>query len=125
MKKKSFRTRTKISRKLDNLIYALECTLCHWVHYVGETSRTIHARLRGHKADIKSKNQKRPVGKHFSEPGHDGLKGLKVFILEFLQTPPDKAHKPHREKEERKSQERLRSSYPWGMNWEDALPFKH
>ena len=121
--KESFRTRTKISCKSNNLIYALECTVCNWLHYVGETGRTIHARLLGHRTDVKAKDVTKPVGKHFCLPGHNDFSQLKVHILEFCQTPPDKAHKKHREQVERKWQERLRSSYPWGLNWEDAIPF--
>ena len=73
--------------------------------------------------DVKARDVTKPVGKHFCLPGHNDFSQLKVHILEFCQTPPDKAHKKHREQVERKWQERLRSSYPWGLNWEDAIPF--
>ena len=54
--------------------------------------------------------------------GHAGLNDVILHILEFCQTPPDAAHRPHREKAERKWQFRLRSNFPYGMNKEDATP---
>ena len=92
--------------------------------YVGETKRTLQARFLNHFQDISSKDKKKPVALHFNQSDHRGTRDMKIHILEFLQTPPDDKHLKHREKEERKWQDRLRTSYPWGMNREDALPWK-
>ena len=120
--KETFRTRTKVSCKSNNLIYAIECTRCQ-AQYVGETGRTIAARLYNHFSTISCNELHKPVPAHYcKQNGHNGRDDFKVHILEFLQTPPDKKHKKHRERAERKWQDRLRTSYPWGLNREDAIP---
>ena len=121
--KEKFRTRTKISCKSNNLIYALECTKCK-KQYVGETKRTIRERMTGHIHTIKSKQNHKPVPQHYNSAGHCGFDDIRIFILKFCQTPPDDAHRRYREIAERKWQDRLHSSYPWGLNREDAIPDK-
>ena len=76
-----------------------------------------------HFANISAEKESEAVEKHFSKAcGHAGLNDVILHILEFCQTPPDASHRPHREKAERKSQFRLRSNFPFGMNKEDATP---
>ena len=75
---------------------------------------------------INNEKMEFPVGHHFSRAnGHKGLANVKIYILEFCQTPPDKAHKKQREVVERKWQYRLRSNYPLGMNRDDFIPGKN
>ena len=120
--REKFRTRTKITCLSNNLIYALECRRCG-KQYVGQTGDTIRSRLSGHFSDIRCQKLDKPVGRHFSAKNrHNGGTDIKIHILEFLQTPPTDEFVKHREAAERKWQDRLRTSYPWGINWEDAIP---
>ena len=120
--KRAFRTRERVCCKSNNLIYAIECTLCG-MHYVGETKRTWAERLSAHFLAINKEDMSVPVGHHFSRAnGHHGLQDVKLYVLEFLQTPPDDAHKCDREAVERKWQYRLHSNYPHGMNRDDFIP---
>ena len=49
-------------------------------------------------ASITAEKDSEAVGKHFSTaPGHAGLSDVKLYILEFCQTPPDATHHPHGE----------------------------
>ena len=50
------------------------------------------------------------------------LEDVRLYILEFCQTPPTDEFKQAREAVERKWQFRLLSNYPSGMNRDDALP---
>ena len=120
--KRKFRTRRQVCCRSNNLIYAIECKRCA-MHYVGETSREWSCRLYEHFRAIKNGDMSSPVGHHFSKAnGHAGIKDVKLFALEFMQTPPDDKHKPHREAVERKWQFRLHSNYPLGMNRDDYMP---
>ena len=51
-----------------------------------------------------------------------GLEDVRLYILEFCQTPPTDEFKQAHEAVERKWQFRLLSNYPSGMNRDDALP---
>jgi hypothetical protein len=58
-----------------------------------------------------------PVGIHFSKPGHNGIKDLKIQILEFIKLHPE-SNKAEiiRLKEEKKWIHLLRCPVPNGMN---------
>ena len=119
---RSFRTRTQVCCKSNNLIYAIKCKHCA-MHYVGETSRNWSERRNEHFLAINNQNLKVPVGHHFSKKnGYAGLRDVTLYALEFMQTKPDDAHKSNRESVERKWQFRLRSNYPLGMNRDDYIP---
>jgi hypothetical protein len=70
-----------------NLIYALQCSVCH-KQYVGETKISFKERMAKHLGDIKNKRSNKPLGKHFSLPGHQSGY-IKTFILETLKGDPD------------------------------------
>ena len=80
-------------------------------------------RMVTHFASISGEQLKYPVGFHFSRKNkHNGLDNVKLFVLEFCQTPNRDEYKTVRETLERKWQFRLLSNYPRGMNLEDSTP---
>ena len=80
-------------------------------------------RMVNHFATIRGEQMKYPVGHHFSRRNHHlGLEDVRLYVLEFCQTPPTDEFKQAREVVERKWQFRLLSNYPSGMNRDDALP---
>ena len=117
--KRPHKTRVNISCESDNLVYAIECLKCGQ-HYVGQTQKMLRGRFVHHFSDIKGNNTK-SLGVHFNSPGHNGLDDVKIYILEFFQTPATIAFRKRREDAERKLQYRLRSNFPLGMNRDDAL----
>ena len=52
--KQTFKIRESITCTTINVIYLIECTFCG-IQYVGETSKKIQDRMRGHRSDIKCK----------------------------------------------------------------------
>ena len=64
----TFTIRQNITCKSSNVIYCLTCKKCR-AQYIGETEQEIHARQRGHLADIKSNQPGLPYVKHFRECG--------------------------------------------------------
>ena len=116
---RTFQTRTQVTCRSDNLIYAIECTL----HYIGQTKRRLMDRMVTHFASISGEQLKYPVGFHFSKKNkHNGLDNVKLFVLEFCQTPNRDEYKTVRETLERKWQFRLLNNYPRGMNLDDSTP---
>ena len=119
---RKFRSRMSVTCRSNNLIYAIECTRCG-MHYVGQTKRRLMDRMVNHFATIRGEQMKYPVGHHFSRRNHHlGLEDVRLYVLEFCQTPPTDEYKQAREAVERKWQFRLLSNYPSGMNRDDALP---
>jgi hypothetical protein len=105
----------RLSCQSKNLVYALECTVCH-KQYVGETKRTFKERIAEHLGDIKNLRLNKPLGKHFNLPGHK-FGTIKTFILELIKSNPDLITTTSR----RKAREyfwimRLRSPDPFGLN---------
>ena len=95
--KRSFRTRKNICCQSNNLIYTIECTLCG-MHYVGQTKRRLADRMVKHFNHINNEKIEFPLGHHFTRAnGHRGLTNVKIYVLEFCQTPLDKALKKQRE----------------------------
>jgi hypothetical protein len=76
-----------LSCQTKNLIYALECKVCH-KQYVGETKRTFKERIAEHLGDIKNQRLNKPLGKHFNLPGHK-FGSIKTCILELIKDNPD------------------------------------
>jgi hypothetical protein len=98
-----------------NLIYALECNVCH-KQYVGETKRSFKERIAEHLGDIKNKRLNKPLGKHFSLPGHQ-TGSILTFILETLKGDPDHPLSViKRRTRERFWIYRLRTPEPLGLN---------
>jgi hypothetical protein len=114
--KQTYRLPTKnISCATRNLVYALQCSVCQ-KQYVGETLRSFRERIAEHEGDIKNQRILKPLGKHFSLPGHQNGY-IKTFLLETIQGDPKLSTTTGRRRErERFWIFRLRAPEPLGLN---------
>ena len=64
----TFNIKQHMDCKSANVIYCLTCKKC-LAQYIGETEQEIHARQRGHLADIRKNAEGLPYVKHFRECG--------------------------------------------------------
>ena len=111
-----YNTRSQISCRSNNIVYCLCCLVCH-KHYVGQTKRPLVERLREHVRNINQNTDIHIVGRHFNEPGHEGITSLKVAVLNFAKGHPDsKTSLCMRLELESKWMHRLRSFVPTGLN---------
>ena len=95
---RKFHTRQNVCCKSYNQIYAKVCKPSG-SQYVGETKRNWRDRLSNHFNNITKELMVVPVGHHFSQcNGHSGLNDIKLYVLEFCQTPPDDKHRQTRNK---------------------------
>ena len=62
-----------------SVVYLLWCNICN-IQYIGQTSMSLKERMYGHRNDIKSANQFKPVSQHFTLPDHSA-KNLNVTPL--------------------------------------------
>jgi hypothetical protein len=76
-----------ISCRSSNLVYAITCTRCG-MQYVGQTLLRLKDRFVHHYYDINLPNKEKTVSKHFSLPTHNGIKDMKINVLEFIKKPP-------------------------------------
>jgi hypothetical protein len=97
-----FTCKSNVSCLSSNVVYGITCKICGQ-QYVGQTKCCLYMRLREHlysinnaiklrqnpsrKLDVQINPQ--PVGIHFSKPGHNGIKDLKIQILEFIKLHPE------------------------------------
>jgi hypothetical protein len=65
--------------KTVSLIYLITCKQCK-LQYVGQTGNSLRDRFYGHLADIRSKNNVKPVSRHFNINGH------REFDVTIIQT---------------------------------------
>ena len=113
---RSYMTRTNISCRCTNLIYAIRCLACDKI-YIGQTKRRIMDRLMEHFRNIRQGCNTHIVGRHYNLPGHTGLNNVSVSILEFISAHPESARASAiRDGAEKKWIYRLRSLVPIGLN---------
>ena len=113
---KTYITRTNISCRCTNLIYALHCQHCGKI-YVGQTKRRLMDRLMEHFRNIRNRCPTHIIGRHYNSDTHSGLQDLRVYVLEFIRAHPDsKAAAAIRDTAERRWIYRLRSLAPLGLN---------
>ena len=116
---RTYYARKHISCKSHNLIYCITCTVCK-KQYVGQTKNRLMDRFVMHYGNIKRKNQKDPIGRHFSTAGHDGKINMTIHILEFIPAPSESIPgQSLRDSLERKWIHRLQSIAPQGINQAD------
>ena len=119
-RKLHYKTKTKVSCNSNNIVYCIECTLCH-LQYVGETKRSIKERFAQHFYNITTNNKKHIIGNHFNEPNHNGLDNVIIHILEFIHLPPDnQGAKKLRLQKESSWIHTLRTLSPQGLNIMDT-----
>lgn len=107
--KEIIKIRGSFDCRSKNIIYVITCKRCN-LQYVGQTGNTINERLRGHLADIKARNNLKPVSRHFTSDNHSSRD---VTIVAIAQT-PDNLNIRLRTEECWIS--RLRSKQPLGLN---------
>ena len=74
--------------KTSNVVYALACHRCDRTVYVGETERTLKARITEHLRDVRLEKEK-PINKHFCGHSEDDVR---VAVMKRM--PDDsKAHR--------------------------------
>ena len=113
---KEYNTRSQISCRSNNIVYCLCCQACG-KHYVGQTKRPLVERLREHVRNINQNTDIHIVGRHFNEPGHNGIRSLSVKVLNFAKGHPDsKTSLTMRLELESKWIKRLRCFVPRGLN---------
>ena len=113
---RSYTTRTNVSCRCTNLIYAIEC-LKYGKIYVGQTKRRLMDRLIEHIRNIRQSNDTHIVGRHFNSHNHNGLNDISVYILDFIHAHPDSlTASEYRDIKEKMWIYRLRSQTPIGLN---------
>lgn len=105
----------RITCNSKNILYLIECKKCE-EQYVGETSKTLRARLTDHISDI-NRYCNTSVAEHFNQISHDGINDL--YITPIVQM-PDLGSKMKNSLARRKYEsffiKKLRTMSPDGMN---------
>lgn len=112
------RSEFTITGRLDcnskNIVYLIECKKCE-EQYVGETSKTLRARLTDHLSDIR-RYCETSVAEHFNQFDHD-ITDLQITPIVQI---PDEGSKSSNSLARRKQEsffiDRLKSYYPYGIN---------
>ena len=74
-----------------NIIYIIECLKCHDL-YIGETERTLAARLQGHISDINTFKDK-PVAEHFNNQCWPDTENMVIYPIQCLDRGPQSKQK--------------------------------
>jgi hypothetical protein len=110
---------TNISCRSSNLIYCITCRRCG-KQYVGQTSLRLKSRFVHHYYTVDKEDKSKPVSKHFSQLGHDGISDMEIHVLEFIKMPPkSQAASVVRNRVERRWIHLLRIPAPKGLNIDD------
>ena len=60
------------------------------------------------------------VGRHFNEPGHNGIEDMKIHVVDFVHAAPESQGAAYlRDRIELNWIYRLKKSTPWGLNMLD------
>ena len=107
---KTFNVWATATCKTANVIYLIECKLCH-MQYVGETQNPLHIRVNGHRNDIRHKRCDKPVAAHFCSTDHS-LSHLTILVLEQMRSENELLRK----RRESYWIHQLQSLHPTGLN---------
>ncbi len=103
----------------SNVIYCIHCTRCG-EQYVGQTKRESRERFYEHFLAIRQNSRRHSVSRHFNSHDHQGLKDVKLYIVDFIHKHPEnKATLPLRLHIEKQWIHRLRTIAPYGLNIKD------
>ena len=122
---REYQCKTNVTCKLSNLIYCIQCRTCH-KQYVGQTKNTLMQRFQGHWTDIKSRNPKTDVGRHFTQRDFKGGDDMELFVVDFIHAHPTTEFALSLRNEiEFHWIQRLRTMVPHGINTMDHMPDPH
>ena len=78
-------TLTQLNCRSSNVIYLLKCRKHPSAQYIGQTSRPLNARLRGHRASVRDPGSKStwPLYRHFSD-SHEDTNDILISPLESI-----------------------------------------
>ena len=102
----------RISCKSHNLIYCITCKVCN-KQYIGQTKNRIQDRFKGHFNNIRN-NDLHPIGKHFNEKDHHGIRDVSISVLCWIYHPSNT---------EKASRERDYKELQYIHNFSTVLPF--
>ena len=68
--KKTYEINSSINCKTSGVVYKISCNKCTNFTYIGETGRPLKTRFYEHFNDATKKDESKPCGKHFNQPGH-------------------------------------------------------
>ena len=94
-KKVPWKINKNVNCETRNIMYMIECLKCK-ERYIGESTRTLKARLADHRGYINNINVNYATGAHFNTPGHQ-LSDLSVIILEKTRK-EDNSYRKERER---------------------------
>ena len=114
-------TKTNVRCTTNNFIYCIECTHCK-LQYVGQTKNSIKVRFHKHFDNITSGRSDHIIGQHFNSIGHHKILDVRIYVLEFMRTPPDMSPESLRARLKIESTwiHRLRTTSPLGLNIADT-----
>ena len=117
---RTYVSKTNVNCQSSNLIYCIACKVCG-VQYVGQTGRRIIDRFQGHFNSIKVDNtNKTMLSEHYCKSDHNGPEDFDIYILDFIHlNPAFEQAKELRLKIESRWIYRLRSMFPYGLNYLD------
>ena len=70
----------KVSCRSSNVIYCVSCTRCG-LQYVGQTLHRVKDRVSEYFTSIDIYDQTKTVGRHFSQPNHNGLFDMVISVI--------------------------------------------
>ena len=109
-------TKQKVSCQSNNLVYLLECNICH-ILYVGQTKNAIMKRTYQHLRDIRLNNPNSTVARHYNAHVDLPAQPLRVHILDFIGLPRKTLAAWHKRLEREKIWiSRLNTLVPSGLN---------
>jgi peptide-methionine (R)-S-oxide reductase len=117
-----YRIPTKISCNTVDVIYMLECQICH-KQYVGQTRNKLLTRIGQHMGYIKNQDKSQPISRHMISHGWKGNDKypIKISVLHLLREIPPTSKKAilNRDKQENLWMARLFTYVPKGLNVQD------
>ena len=109
--KETFQLFHSLTRKSENLIYLLQCRICHF-QYVGKSETPFNIRLSDHRKDAKSQALIL-VCKYFNKQNHNFQKHAEFTLIEQI-----KSKQEHLRRRENFWVLKLITLYPDGLNQE-------
>ena len=115
---REYTTKCNVDCKSSNIIYCITCKRCK-MQYVGQTMLALCKRFSTHYNLIASGSDTHSVSRHFSQPGHQGLKDVEIHIVDFIYAKPRSTKASDlRNKIEKNWIHKLRTQAPIGVNIE-------